>query len=138
MIRSAILAGAVSAEHTSLALFDEPEGKLRLLRSASVPSGEHAGLRAILRRFAGEDLPRLAALSLAVSGSPPWPLDAADLATAAGLAEADVFALEADGTAETPGERPEGQPATPLWRAARRAARRLHAVGRPPAHGGEP
>jgi glucokinase len=113
-----ILAGEIAGGWIHLALFRPAAPEPHLLRAASLPSGEHAGLRPVVRRFAAEDLPSLRAACLVVPGpvveghcaAPglPWPVSAAELADALGLPEAELI----DGSLER----------TTLQDAARRAA----------------
>jgi len=143
-----ILAGEIGSGTTSLALFvagaaGADAGELRLLRAATIANDEYPGLRPVVRRFAAGDLPRLEAACLVLTGRPPWPVEAAELAAATGLAAIERVEVidEPAARAEPPGENPAG-PAnsaspTPLWGAARRAAR-LRAGHSNPRPGGSP
>jgi glucokinase len=96
-----ILAGRIADGRVHLALFRPTEAEPHLLRSASLPAGEHGGLRPILRRFVAEDLPALRAACLAVPGPVvqgsfehpdlPWTIRAAELAEALGLPEVEMI-----------------------------------------------
>lgn len=63
-----ILAGRIDSGWVHLALFRPAGPDPHLLRSASLPAGEHGSLRQTLRRFVAEDLPDLRAACLAMPG----------------------------------------------------------------------
>jgi glucokinase len=125
-----ILAGDIGSETTSLALFTAEKGDLHLLRSATVANDEFPALRTVLRRFVAQDLSVLRGACFALTGAPPWPVEAPEVAAALGLpaAEAEVI-----GAAEAAAEHQQGGPLerapSPLLGAAWRAARRGAAVG---------
>jgi glucokinase len=123
-----ILAGEIGGGTTSLALFEAvgaAPGELRLLRAATVANDEYPGLRPVVRRFAAQDLPRLTAACFVLAGQPPWPVEAAELAAAIGLPAVEVIDVPAARAepAGVPAASGAAAPATPLWGAARRAAR---------------
>lgn len=90
-----ILTVHIGGDAVSLGLFQPapPEREPVLVRSASVPASEYPELRAVLRRFAAEELPRLTAAGVAVAGRVvhgrcidplPWEVEASQVAAALG------------------------------------------------------
>lgn len=107
-----ILAGQIEGDRIHLALYRPAEPEPQLLRAASLPAGDHPGLRQVVRRFAAEDLPALRAACLLVPGpveggrclAPglPWPVEAAELAAALGVPGAELVDVSRDRTTTLP------------------------------------
>jgi len=112
-----ILAGDIGGQMTSLALFEPAGEDLRLLRSATVANDEFPALRPVLRRFVAQDLPALRGACCALTGAPPWPVEASEVAAALGLSAAAAEVID-EAAAKA-----EGAPSL-LWGTAWRAARR--------------